>query len=150
MYYFAYGVNLNLRKMAEYCHGARLIGPVRVDDHELIFDGQSIRRPGATANVRMKPDSTVWGALFEITDKELEELDVFENYPISYQRKQLPTVDKNNRIYDSVILYFREGQMEGKPGEAYFQDLLDGAYACKLPSHYINELDMRIRSAGFA
>lgn len=140
-YYLAYGVNLNLRKMDEYCPGAILISPGYILNHRLVFDGQSIRRPGATANIREEAGQIVWGALFEIRELELKQLDEFENCPTSYQRKQVTVLTADGLKYKDVWVYFREGQPEGKPGAEYFGEVLEGARMCGLPSSYIETLE---------
>lgn len=140
-YYFAYGVNLNLKKMDEYCPGAILISPGYILNHHLVFDGQSIRRPGATANIREEVGQIVWGALFEIRALELKQLDEFENYPTSYNRKQVAVLTAEGLKYEDVWVYFREGQPEAKPGKEYFGEVLEGARMCRLPSSYIENLE---------
>jgi gamma-glutamylcyclotransferase (GGCT)/AIG2-like uncharacterized protein YtfP len=139
MFYFAYGVNLNQKKMEEYCPGAIYLGTATLAYHRLRFDGQSIRRPGATANIEENIHHDVQGALFAIDDKDLKQLDEFENYPISYQRK-LVTIFARNQFFYDVVTYFREGKPEGKPGSSYLAEVLEGGYAKGLPADYLQKL----------
>lgn len=138
--YFAYGVNMNLEKMAAYCPGAVFLGPAQIAYHALVFDGQSLRRPGATANIKEDLHGTLWGALFAIDAKDLAALDAFENYPISYQRKLVSVYDARGWIRFDVVVYFRTGEKEGKPGTSYFEDLLNGAKSVGLPPAYLENL----------
>jgi gamma-glutamylcyclotransferase (GGCT)/AIG2-like uncharacterized protein YtfP len=138
---FVYGVLLNPKNRKKYCPEAILLSVGCVPDHRLIFDGQSIRRPGATANIREEEGQIVWGALFEIRELELEQLDKFENRPTSYDRKQVTVLTAEGLKYEDVWVYFREGQPEGKPGAEYFGEVLEGAQMCGLPSSYIEALE---------
>lgn len=140
-YYYAYGVNLYLSHMREYCPGAEFLGPAHLPGHRLIFDGQSNRRPGATANIREEKDQIVWGVLLKIGQKELDELDKFENYPISYLRKRVTVFSLTGLGYTNVWVYYRKGAVEGKPGTEYFSEVLAGARMCELPPYYIKDLE---------
>jgi gamma-glutamylcyclotransferase (GGCT)/AIG2-like uncharacterized protein YtfP len=148
MHYFAYGVNLNRTKLAEYCPGVEFIGAALLKGHRLIFDGKSIRRDGATANIMPAEGAEVWGGLFSIGEKELAELDAFEDYPTSYQRKTVSVSDMNGVEYADAIVYYREGQPEGLPGAEYLKEVLDGMEMCGLPVSYIEKVHDELDAAG--
>lgn len=42
--YFAYGMNVNLKKMARVCPDAHVVSPAVLEDHELIFRGNTARK----------------------------------------------------------------------------------------------------------
>lgn len=136
MKYFAYGVNMNHQKMAGRCPGATFLGRARLDGYRLFFDGKSLVRPGAVANIEPQAGSVVWGGLYEITPADLEQLDAFERYPTAYQRKEFDAVDDGGVVHQAIA-YFRTGEVPGEPGESYLNELLEGAADCGLPEDYI-------------
>ena len=59
--YFAYGSNINLEQMACRCPDACVVGPVFLEDYELLF------RRGGFATIAPKAGSRVHGLLWSIT-----------------------------------------------------------------------------------
>lgn len=139
MFYFAYGVNMNHRGMAQRCPDSKFISAASLQDHELLFDGQSLIRPGGTANITVNLGHQVWGGLFEISEADLAALDAFERYPDSYQRKKVSVMDTEGNIYEAVV-YYRTNQEPAVPGESYLSEVLAGARDCMLPEDYISKL----------
>lgn len=139
--YFSYGVNLNPRVMDTFCHNSIFLSPGYIPDLKLRFDGQSKMRPGATANIQEAPGKIVWGAIYEIREEELRQLDDWEGYPTLYDRKQVTVLTADGLKYENVWVYFREGQVEGRPGPEYLGDVIEGARIRGLPFSYIEMLE---------
>ncbi len=150
MHYFAYDLNMNRERMEKRCPGARFLYPAHLSSCELIFDGSSPHRSGATVNIRPAPLGKVWGALFEISERELLELDAYEGYPDTCLRTTVQVYDGTGASYEEVITYYRKGQAEGLPSYGYFNELLECARQCHLPSFYIQRLTARVMKNGFA
>ena len=82
MWYFAYGSNLNTRAVAEWCrhfgHKPPLLKPGRsavLDNYRLGFPIFSEYWGGGIADIVYDPGKYVAGALFDLTDAELDVLD---------------------------------------------------------------------------
>ena len=75
MYYLAYGSNMNFEQMNMRCPGNKFLGPARLNDYKLIFDGESRSWGGAVANIIESTDVTVWGGLYEISEANLAALE---------------------------------------------------------------------------
>lgn len=138
MLYFAYGSNMNLKQMKIRCPDARFIRRAYLEGFKFVYDGFSQFRGGAVANIAKDRESTVWGALFEITELCLDALDKFEGYPYVYDRKVLIVKDDEGNEYQAWV-YLREPREEGKPSKHYFQIVLEGARKCKLPEKYVKK-----------
>lgn len=89
-FYFAYGSNMNPRRMSD--RGVRYhraeIG--RLDNWQLRFDKMSQKdRSFGFANVQPCWGSHVYGVVYTLDDSELLKLDKFEGYPKHYQKTTL-------------------------------------------------------------
>lgn len=82
MWYFAYGSNLNVRAVADWCrhYGLRAPSmkagkPAVLDNYRLCFPIYSEYWGGGTADIVYDPGKYVSGVLFEMTDAEMGVLD---------------------------------------------------------------------------
>lgn len=139
MYYFAYGSNMNHEQMLENrCPGSKFISRARLSGYRLVYDGYSGKRKGPVANIlEARETDIVWGGLFYITEKNLEELNHYEDFPKSYNRDIFNVTDDDGNIFEAHI-YFRKGKKEGKPSEEYRDIIRQGASDCGLPETYIS------------
>ncbi|MGZ7065433.1 MAG: gamma-glutamylcyclotransferase family protein [Candidatus Aminicenantales bacterium] len=137
MLYFAYGSNMNHAQMKERCPGGRFLRSVVLQRHRFVYDGYSVTRQGATANIVKSEVDRVRGALFEITEKDRLALDSYEGYPKDYDRKIVDVNDAEGNAY-AAVTYFRPVRALGKPHPDYEKVILAGARDCKLPEQYID------------
>jgi len=138
MLYFAYASNMNHAQMKERCPGGRFLKPVVLQGNRLVYDGYSVSRQGATANIVRSEVDSVRGALFEINEKDKLSLDSHEGYPREYDRKVVEVKDAQGGAY-AAMTYFRPGRALGKPHPDYERVVLDGARDCRLPEDYIDK-----------
>lgn len=144
MKYFAYGSNMNHAQMAERCKGSKFIKRALLKDYRFVYDGYAGRREGAVANIVQAIGSEVWGALFEISEENLRELDDYEGYPTAYQRKEFEVQDDNGHLI-RAIAYYRTDKTEGNPSKGYEQIVTAGAEDGELPGEYISRILKRSR-----
>ena len=72
--YFAYGSNINLNQMEYRCPDASVVGPVTLENYELLF------RRGGFATIAPKEGETVQGLLWNLTPECERSLDRYEGY----------------------------------------------------------------------
>ena len=70
--YFAYGSNINLGQMEYRCPDASVVGPVFLDNYELLF------RRGGFATIAPKEGERVHGLLWSLTPQCERSLDRYE------------------------------------------------------------------------
>jgi len=138
MLYFAYASNMNLAQMKERCPGGRFLKLAVLAGYRFVYDGYSVTRQGATANIVKSETESVRGALFEITEKDRLSLDAHEGYPREYDRKVVEVRDADGAAH-AAMTYFRPGRALGKPHPDYERVVLDGARDCKLPEDYVDK-----------
>jgi len=138
MYYLAYGSNMNCEQMRKRCPENIFIKKAYLKDYKFIYDDYSKNWNGAVGNVVESKDNIVWGVVFEITEKDLKNLDKHEGYPEVYNRKQIDIYDNEGNVL-SAIVYLREKQDEGKPSEAYENMVIQSAREHAIPEKYIEK-----------
>ena len=122
MLYFAYGSNLNLRRMKRHAARAKPIGAAKLEGYKLVF-----RR-----FVDLAPDKAgvVWGAVYEITSACERTLDAYEDFPALY-RKITVRVDVAGEVREAMAYVMNE---EGfaPPAIDYFTVVAQGYRDWKL------------------
>ena len=118
--YFAYGSNINLDQMAYRCPDAQEVGPVTLENYELLF------RRGGFATIAPKEGETVVGLLWSITPGCERSLDRYEGYPRFYDKRMVTVRDSEGRSL-SVMAYimderFREPML---PSDSYYHGILE-------------------------
>ena len=81
MLYFAYGSNLNHFQMKRRCKDSAFLKKTNLTNFKLTF-----RSKYRAADIEPKKNSTVQGALFEISKSDEKKLDIYEDYPILYKK----------------------------------------------------------------
>jgi gamma-glutamylcyclotransferase len=136
--YFAYASNMNFTQMKRWCPASRFLKAAFLEGHRFVYDGYSVTWDGAVGNILRADSEHVWGALFEITEKDRLSLDAFEGYPRTYDRKEVEVEDAEGNIYRAMT-YARAGRAAGKPHPDYERVVLDGAKDCHLPEVYVEK-----------
>ena len=126
--YFAYGSNINLDQMAYRCPDASVVGPVTLENYELLF------RRGGFATIAPKEGEAVTGLLWSITPGCERSLDRYEGYPRFYDKRMVTVRDGEGRSL-SVMAYimderFREPML---PTPAYYNGIQEGYRQNGLP-----------------
>jgi len=104
--YFAYGSNLDLDQMAYRCPDAKVVGPVTLENYELLF-----RR---FATIAPKEGNTVHGLLWEITPQCEQALDFYESFPSFYDKEPV-TVRTQSGEKITVMAYVMTGRYKDQP-----------------------------------
>ena len=139
MYYFAYGSNMKHTQMRERCPDSRFIKAVCLNNAEFRYDGHSRNWDNkAVANIVNANGGNVWGGLFEVNENDLAQLDWHEGFPKSYGKKIVQVNDAEGKVYDAWV-YFRIGEVKGRPSKNYRGTILEGAEDCNLPEDYIKK-----------
>jgi gamma-glutamylcyclotransferase (GGCT)/AIG2-like uncharacterized protein YtfP len=137
VYYFAYASNMNQAQMERWCPASRFVRAARLPGFRFVYDGFSATWDGAVGNIVTSATEAVWGALFEITERDRSTLDAFEGYPRSYERRDVEVEDRDGNVHRAMT-YLRTGRALGKPHPDYERIVIDGAKACGLSDDYVD------------
>jgi len=129
MLYFAYGSNLNHFQMKRRCKDSKFLKKINLKGFRLTF-----RSKYRAADIEMKKNSLVPGALFEISKSDEKKLDIYEEYPTLYKKYYFTYYGKE------VMTYTMVKKTSFKfPSEKYLNVVMKGYKDCKLDKKYLNK-----------
>ena len=136
--YFAYGSNINLDQMAFRCPEAVPVGPVMLENYELLFRGISAN--GGVATIHPKQGSYVYGLLWKITSACEQSLDRYEGWPHLYRKEQVQVFDESGQRIP-VMAYVMNDKYRAPsiPSDSYYHGIRDGFIQNKLPLKYLEQ-----------
>jgi gamma-glutamylcyclotransferase (GGCT)/AIG2-like uncharacterized protein YtfP len=134
---FAYGSNMASSEMEAWCPRHRFLGPARLDGFRLELRRRSIRWRGGAADIVAAPEESVWGALYEVADGELDLLDAKEGEGFAYRQVEVELADGRRATAYEVI--DKEPQ-EVPCSREYAELVLAGARDRGLPEEWVRRL----------
>lgn len=147
---FSYGSNLNSGDFQQYCVEEQInpfilqkVCNAKLKNHSLCWTTYSKRRNCGVLNVMPQKDASVWGAIYELDDCQLQVFDLKEGAPKKYKRVAVSVADDNNRIYQ-VETYIAKHCLDTAfyyPSVAYKTIVADGMKQQGLPTDYIESFE---------
>ena len=129
MFYFAYGSNLNHFQMKRRCKDSIFLKKINLKDFRLTF-----RSKYRAADIEPKKNSTVPGALFEISKSDEKKLDVYEDFPILYKKYYFTYYGKK------VMTYTMTKKTKFTfPSNRYLNIIKKGYKDCDLNKEYLKK-----------
>jgi gamma-glutamylcyclotransferase (GGCT)/AIG2-like uncharacterized protein YtfP len=126
LHYFAYGANISKKVMKERAADGKPITPATLPNYKLIFVGWSRTWQGGVASIRRIQGSKVRGAVYEISDKDLNHLDKYEGFTNDYNRIKVIVFDEDGTAMEAVT-YVKTGQPEeNQPSKEYASIIYQG------------------------
>ncbi len=129
MLYFAYGSNLNHFQMKKRCKDSIFLKKINLTNFKLTF-----RSKYRAADIELKKNSIVPGALFEISKNDEKKLDIYEDYPNLYKKYYFTYYGKKVMTYTMVkktlFIY---------PTERYLSVVKEGYKDCNLDSDILKK-----------
>ena len=139
--YIAYGSNLNKEQMALRCPNAKPIAVGTLKDYRLVFQGHPY---GAHANVIPAKGHEVPVAVWEITEKDEANLDIYEGVRGGYYTKEYTNIQVNGE-YRPALIYIMTPNPYGRPADHYLQTIAEGYVAFNLPIKALNDAVIHAR-----
>ena len=122
-YYIAYGSNLSVEQMAQRCPDAKVVGMAAIQDWKLVFRVHATIEP---AEGRVVP-VLIW----EISDRDERNLDLYEGYPSYYFKQDLELMmtdlnGRNSRPVTAMVYIMADGHKVRMPMKGYIDVLAEG------------------------
>ncbi len=122
-YYIAYGSNLSVEQMAIRCPDAKIAGMAALKDWKLVF---KLHADIVPCEGRVVP-VLVW----EISEKDEKNLDMYEGYPNYYTKRQMGIImtdlqGQNPREVTAMAYVMTEGHPVRPPMQSYYNVLAEG------------------------
>ena len=127
MLYFAYGSNLNHFQMKRRCKDSIFLKKINLKNFKLTF-----RSRYRAADIEPKKNSIVPGGLFKISKSDEKKLDVYEDFPILYNKMYFKYYNKKVMTY----IMIKKTQFR-YPSEKYLNVIKQGYKDCKLNKKFL-------------
>ena len=127
MLYFAYGSNLHHLQMKRRCKDSIFLKKINLKDFRLTFRNMY-------ADIELKKNSIVQGALFKISKIDENKLDVYEDYPIVYKKYYFTYYEKKIMTYTMV-----KKTLFTYPTKRYLDIIKKGYKDCNLDNHILKK-----------
>ncbi len=126
LFYFAYASNLSKKQMLERCPESKPRFTAVLPNYKLIFVGWSRQWRGGTATIKRYTGDKVMGAVYEVSERDLRRLDVYEGYPGASSRINATVFNEDGEAIKAVT-YMKSGQLEEtRPSKEYVATIQQG------------------------
>lgn len=123
MYYFAYAGNLSKQQMQARCPDSKPLFVATLPNYKIIFTGWFREWRGGKATIKSFRGEKVRGAIYEVTEACLRQLDRHE---AGYIRLNVTVFDEDNEPHQAVT-YIKSGQLEEtQPSQEYGEVIRQG------------------------
>ena len=152
MLYFAYGSNLNPEQMTRRCPDHKVVGLAVLRDHRLAFPLTSHDWGGGVASVQPMHGHSVWGVVYDLSERDLASLDGYEGFRGPGDQHNL--YDRDAAFVDLIrpddgsiprriraIVYVARPSNPAPPSKRYLETVLHGARQHHLPDDYVAALE---------
>ena len=126
MHYFAYASNLSRKQMSERCPDAQPKFVATLHNYKLIFAGWSRKWHGGVASIKPFRGERVTGAIYELSERGLRQLDKYEGYPDIYTRVNVIVTDGFGSRMEAVTYIKVEQSEETQPSKEYLAIIQQG------------------------
>jgi gamma-glutamylcyclotransferase (GGCT)/AIG2-like uncharacterized protein YtfP len=107
-----------------------------------MFNRRSIRTGAGVADVVPAKGTSVWGALYELDEKDLSAIDRKEGYDWAYTREPLAVqLCDGSEHFALTYTVRRKEPTEVRPSPEYLDGLIDAGRELGLPEGYLRFLD---------
>ncbi|KAK3086844.1 hypothetical protein FSP39_024363 [Pinctada imbricata] len=151
-FYFAYGSNLLRQRLLLMNPTAVYRDIAQLKDYGLHFISPSEfpRWRGGAASIEDKPNSSIWGVVWELGEADSDSLDRQES---CYDRLEVTVSSKEGKTYTCRTYKMKQGiyqpGVDNRPSPQYKDVIVRGARQNGLPSEYITEL-AKIEDNGYS
>ena len=137
---FSYGINANIQNVEDRCPTwPGQWAAAWLDNHQMSFNKQYPGSGVTYCNIEMKPGVRTYGALLWLDKGSFQQLDVFEGYPVHYQRKKVVVHAKGHGLTPAWA-YCSTHTGHGAPSHHYATSVLSGLIGCDAPDAYLDGL----------
>ena len=142
MYHFGYGSNSNPEFLRQYCPSAKFVMKAFLPNFEVQFRFWSKKRNGGISTIIPSPGELVHGVIYEVSLKDIEELDKLESVPQGlYRRETFKVLGEDYKWYNADLYRVSEPKGPFIPAKSYVELMYSGAKEHGLSSDYIKKIE---------
>jgi cation transport regulator ChaC len=144
MLYFAYGSNMLRDRLEERVGSVQSPRCAHLHGWRLAFHKWSPANHTLRAGIVRAPGNVLWGVVYDLTDRQVMELDRYEGVADGHYTKEYVTVTIGSGQEAEALVYVAGNKFihpEGAPPQAYLDCVVDGAREHGLPEEYISTVE---------
>ena len=124
-YYFAYGSNMSQARLESRVGKVVKVGVYNIEGYRLVFNAGVETRCFANLMKTGFYKDVVQGVLYEVSDRQLKQLDIFEGAPIFYNRFIEHIGKRNVNVYIAITPWYTQ-QGNIRPEQEYINYCIQG------------------------
>jgi hypothetical protein len=136
MLYFAYSATLDPELLSTIAPNAKFLYIAHLPEAKLVFP-----TPDGRPSVRPASGNTVWGAIFEVDEKESAAIEKAEAAEGRAPRHDLRAVDRAGNKYEVVTYCHSSLEPDHTPDPKYMEQVVRGARHWSLPTGWVAGLE---------
>lgn len=143
MFHFGYGSNLSIDFVREeLIPDAKFVMKGYLPNFEVRFPFWSEEAQGGYSGIMEAPGELVQGALYEVTEEELERVDNLEGvYKERYRRQTFLVLGEDGEFHEADLYRVIDPQGPFPPVRSYVETMLKGARELGLDPEYIEKIE---------
>lgn len=137
---FVYDIRLSPGELDGIAPGATLVAPAHLAETRLVF---TIPGPNGCRlpSIRPEPGHTVWGAVFDVPEAEMEALDEIQRAEGRRRVDGRRAVDRAGTSYEVFTHLATQDGDEGDPSPDYLRAVVEGSRLLGLPAGWVIGLE---------
>lgn len=140
--HFGYGSNMSEEFMKQYTPSLKYLMNARLPNFEIQFRKYSENMQGGISSIIDKPGGMVYGVLYYIPKKEIEELDILEDVPLGiYTRETFQVLGDDGNWYAGDLYRVAEPKGPYEPAKQYLDLMITGGKEHGINPEWIAKLE---------
>jgi gamma-glutamylcyclotransferase (GGCT)/AIG2-like uncharacterized protein YtfP len=126
--HFGYGSNMSEAYMKQYTPSLKYVMNAQLPNFEIQFRKYSEDMGGGISSIIDKPGGMIYGVLYWIPKKEIEELDILEDVPLGiYKRETFQVLGEDGQWYAADLYRVTEPKGPYEPASKYLDLMIAGS-----------------------
>ena len=141
--HFGYGSNMSEAYMRQYTPSLKYVMNAQLPNFEIQFRKYSNNMGGGISSIIEKPGGMVYGVMYYITKKEMDELDILEDVPLGiYKRETFQVLGEDGKWYEADLYRVTEPKGPYKPAKKYLDIMISGATEHNINKKWLKKLKL--------
>lgn len=140
MYYFAYGSNMDEGQMISRCPKSAFQFIAKLPKYKLTFTKYSPRWFCGVADIVGDTNFEVWGLVYKITEKDLDNLDIYEGVKNNFYKRITVIVCNEKSSVNAITYTVVNKENFIQPSKEYLELIISAAETFAFPTKYISYL----------
>jgi len=139
--HFGYGSNMSELYMRQYTPSLKYVMNAQLPNFEIQFRKYSNNMGGGISSIIEKPGGMVYGVMYYITKKEMDELDILEDVPLGiYKRETFQVLGEDSKWYEADLYRVTDPKGPYEPAKKYLDLMISGATEHNINKDWLKKL----------